>query len=753
DTEKSARVSDSCPSDSDLALESLPPVMLAQSPHVSQEGFGLPPPSVKRTRAEIATPKRPGTDEARAQLAMEYINTPDRAPSAMKRPMRSGSPLGRRTADGDDMLASSSISRDDGNMLGRSPLSLVERTKEALLHASSAPVPRFPLALSDIAGCADMMVDHPAPGSDEAVFGSPTAADSDEAIFGSPAAARSIRQSVSPLSEAKMGVASLAITGARPRFPSAENTMGDAMLEDECEAMARTDDGDDGDDDEATAACTPSVDQPGHAAAMAIDSDPEPAEAMAIDTVSHELAENSETGRSPATVAVVVDSVSPESILEAALKAVGPGVASPTGHDAAAPRAAVVMAPTTLPHVRMAGAARAELTTARIFDDPDLMNAAAVPLPATPSMGRHATTPLTKQGTNGSPDFYIPADWLMNPGTSSRGRQQHGAADSPLKRFSSPSREGDSLIPVTPANQKLLDSLEIQWVSPQQVPKFSEADVNAIRAEYEERMRRQNELREKLLLALKDEYAENMRKQEERAEQVLKEAEELFQAHIEQREHEFARRLEEQQQEQQQELAHRDEERRAEAAEFTREIDSAISERADIVAERDDLRTMLDDYVATSTRLLDEKEAEGAGLTRELGKLTLERQRLQEQLDDALARAEALATDRGEALARSDALSAETARLEQLAAALRNDVLVAEERSTKIKGHAENTLAKANDEITSAHEQLAASREETATLKSQAIKADAKARSLQIQLDSMKRQNEELLKLCEGLGV
>ncbi|KAJ2770470.1 hypothetical protein IWQ57_002650 [Coemansia nantahalensis] len=678
--------------------------MLVQSPYIKQDGFGQPAASTKRSRAEIATPRKPGSDEARTQLAMEYIATPARAPPAMKRPMRSVSPTGWRPVGGTDGLFGGRA-----GLLDSSGLSLVERTRAALLSSGRDPaVPRFSLSPTDSIDTVDMAVDQPEPTSDEAVFGSPSVT------------APRAQPAVSPLSEAKLGVESLRLTSAQPDSPPRVSTMADSMSEDAHEATVSIT----GDLEPEAPLGSPAV-QPESPMAMADDEEqPASPEAMAVDDPEPE---------EPAleTAAVVVDTVSPETVLEAALKAVEPA-AQP--HAEAQPLAAIS-------HARIAGVGRAELTTARIFDDPDLMTAAAVPLPNTPSMGRQAATPLRTPGIKGSPDFYIPTDWLMNPGTSTRRAQQGGAADSPLKRYSSPpgGSDGGSLIPVTPANQQLLDSLEIQWVSPQQVPKFSDADVSAIRADYEERMRRQNELREKLLQTLKDEYAENMRKQEERAEQVLKEAEDLFQAHIEQREREFAVRLEEEQLQHQQELA--------------RELGSAANERAGIIAERDELRTMLDDYVATSTKLLDERESEGAGLTRELGKLTLERQRLQEQLDETHAQATALAAERSEAQARADALSAEATRLEQLAAALRNDVLVAEERSTKIKSYAESTLTKANDEITSTHQQLAASREETATLKSQAVKADARARSLQIQLDSMKRQNEELLKLCEGLGV
>ncbi|KAJ2777823.1 hypothetical protein H4R18_004948 [Coemansia javaensis] len=692
-------------SDPDLALESPPASMLVQSPFVGQNYSFGPVPIKKRTRAEMATPRRPGTDEARAQLAAEYIDSPARAPSAMKRLMRAESP-GARSPQTEDDCCLLSGPPEVPPLLG--PINGA---------AAVDPPPRFSLSPR---GPADMAIDRPL--------------DSDDHVFGSPPPTRS-QKSVSPMTMAQKGVGSLEITEsaavtagsglAITEDPSSKavEAHGSKVAESTGDAMAV--------DDAAMA-----VDD----AAMAVDD-----VAMAIDSEALGTAAVAETA---APLEIVVERAAPEAVVAAALGARGPA------GSAAGPRLAAVV---RLPHVSRADAIRAELTTARIFDDPDLLSAAAVPLPRTPSNDSRAVTPLRKAG--GSPDFSIPADWLMDLGTGSglrpeRRQRPGGVAESPLKRFSSPrgdgngngDGDGDSLIPVTPANQKLLDSLEIQWVSPRQVPKFSEADVAAIHAEYEERIQRQTELREKLLVALKDEYAENMRKQEERAEQLLKEAEDLFQTHIEQREREFAARLEAEQLRRQQDLDARDEAHRAELA-------RAAAERAAAVAERDELSAMLDDYVATSAKLLEEREAEGAGLTRELGKLTLERQRLQEQLDEATAQIGALGTERVEALARAEAAASEAARLEQLAAALRNDVLVAEERSTKIKSHAEATLARANDEIASVHQQLAASRDETAALKSQSVKADAKARSLQIQLDSMKRQNEELLALCEGLGV
>ncbi|KAJ2156275.1 hypothetical protein GGF46_005297 [Coemansia sp. RSA 552] len=647
-------------SDLDLGAVQSPP-MLVQSPRIDQAAVEMR----KRTRADIATPRKPGSSEARAQIEAEFINTPDRAPPAMKRLMRSASPL----ATSDD----------------------TEPIQEATHYSSPLPPPKF-----------DLIDSRPS------LEKTPITRDQD--IFGS-----------SPVGSG----------------PAVIETLG--SVEDADSSMA--------------------VDP--RPEVVFEDSDIEfttaRADAMAI--------VSGDGTPVPKTVLPVIERVAPETVMAAALAATAPSAttelsAATALSETTVPAAAIALsAGTSLPATPTAGSTTpqqpeantqisvghkgkpAELTMARVLEDPELMQAAAVPLPGTPSMG--AQEAVTPAGQRKDPaDFNIPTDWLMDLGSGGRGGQQAGgAADSPLRKYSSPAGDGDgSLIPVTPANQKLLDSLEIQWVSPRQVPKFSEAEVEAIRAEYEEQMQRQNELRDKVLQALKVEYAENMRKKEDDVQRALDEASTRSRAHEEE--------LRQAQQRHSEELAQRAEESRRQAEEFGCEIDNALGERAQLIAARDEASALLDDYVATSSKMIEEKEAENMGLTRELGKLTLDRQRLQEELEEALTQAEALGSERDEAQTRAEALSAESTRLEQTASALRNDVLIAEERSAKIKEHAEGTLGRANAEIGSLHDQLVASRQETADLKAQATKADARARSLQIQLDTMKRQNQELLALA-----
>ncbi|KAJ2408807.1 hypothetical protein J3F80_001815 [Coemansia sp. RSA 2526] len=669
---------DSFASELNLALQS-PPPMLVQSPYGARSSgefdtLSVSSSSMKRSRADIATPRKPGTQEARAQQDMEFINTPARAPSSMKRHMRTGSPVSRTLVEPNSGLD-------------------IPDVVDAVIVDSSPP--RFALAQSD----------------DQQMEVSRIVT-SDEEVFGSPVAIKVLSPQTKLTLEATAAVDAMQIVSFEPTLaaPVADIVEDTVIAEADTQMMAM----------------------------MAVDSAMAKADTqmMAVDPVEPSFSS-----------LIVVETVSPEAIFQAALKASNSETASLTAVSVTPEPG--VQAPVGRPQVVRARSERAELTTAKIFDDPELMNAASVPLPSTPSMDRKSVTPQKFDKKDPS-DFFIPTDWLMDPGTVKRSGRQTDAPNTPLKQYS-PTSNSDSLIPVTPANQKLLDSLEIQWVSPRQVPKFSQVDVDAIRAEYEDQIKRQNELREKLLQAVKEEYSVNMRKQEDKAEQLLKEAEDMFQAHLEHREQEFAKMLEDEQQRHLVEIARSEEERRMESYELTKDIDSFISERAEIIAERDDKQTKLDEYMARTSKVYEEKDAECTNLTHELGKMALDRQRLQKQLLDAVARAEALNEEKNDAQMRIEALTSENVHFEQLTSALRNDVLVAEERTSKIKEHAQGTLARANDEISSNHEQLTQSRHNEEALKAQLAKADARSRSLQIQFESMKRQNTELLELCEGL--
>ncbi|KAJ2629386.1 hypothetical protein H4R22_003347 [Coemansia sp. RSA 1290] len=648
--------------ESNLALQS-PPPMLVQSPCLSKQPQELEPQpplsSMKRTRADIATPKKPGTMEAQRQQEMEYIATPARAPSAMKRMMRSESPDARIT-DNDGSL----------RLAAQPPLSS---------KRNQSP-PKFLLGQND----------------SSRQLKSPIM-DDDDGLFGSPQALKSKNVDNEKHVQA--------------------DTQSEMVIETDDDVIKV-----DENSNEQTMVVTEDSD-----IEFTIKAETDTLSSMVIDTESPAIPEYD----------MLVVKVTPEAIAEAAL---APGtmdadVASAAKVEEQEPRTPAAIAK------RFPAATdrseRAELTTAKIFDDPELMHAAAVPLPGTPSLNNQSVVTPCRESKDS--DFSIPTNWLMDLNTVKRGGQQ-ARPDSPTQKF----EEANNLIPVTPASQKLMDSLEIQWVSPSKVAKYSQEYVDQLKAEYEAKLQNQKELSEKLMREAQTEHEAKMKRKDEETDQMLKEADEMINASAEHQEREYAKKLAEQEQKHQEEIRKRDEE-------LGQEIDTIINERKEIIEERDQLRATLDDYVATSTKLLEEKDAETVGLTRELGKLTLDRQRLQEQLQEALVRADALEEEKTDSLVRIEALTTENMRLDQLTSALRNDVLVAEERCTKIKDHAQNTLAQANAEIQNNHEQLTQAREEAATSKAQAAKAEARLRSVQIQLDSMKRQNQELLALCEGL--
>ncbi|KAJ2621242.1 hypothetical protein GGI25_003434 [Coemansia spiralis] len=726
--------------ESNLALQS--PPMLAQSPLLtkSEDAFERPMGSMKRTRADIATPRKPGSDEARMQEEMSFINTPARAPPAMKRLMRNGSPVSRRTSlepDSSSDLYSLPPEHDSGGSL----ISATQSLSVALPDSATSP-PKFDLAnIADssniVADSSDKQpptyhIDVDDPFVDDTMAMSPDVTVSEtlqeqqeqkepgqlpeQTIFKGQQQEQKLIEGT-PFKQ-------LPATAPKPESPESMETDSCVPAKDTQEAAVEVTDG-----------CHTITDTDEKLIDDAI-----PAESDS----EIEFATESMHLRSPFSATLAVDSKADAASSEVEMEDVqAENIKDDVFADnLASPRKEII----SLPSTRLE---QPELTTAKILSDPELMYAAAIPLPSTPALNSQTKTPIRSAKQKDSADFYIPTDWLMDMSPSGQHTQDN---ESSLKHFSSPNAENDeNLIPVTPANQKLLDSLEIQWMTPRRVPKFSEADMEEVRAEYEEKMKRQNELREKLLETLKEEYASNMRKQQDMADQALKEAEEMFQTVMEHKEREFADKLAVELKKQSDEFARRDEESRVQVAELLREINNSNDERALLSVQKDEVQTMLDEYEAASTKLLEDKEAETMGLTRELGKLTLERQRLQEQLEEANAHVNSLAMEGAETANRVESLITENARLEELSGALRNDVLVAEERSAKIKEYAEGTLAKANTEIANLHERLTASQQEAAALKLQSTKAEARVKSLQIQLDSAKRQNEELLALCNNL--
>ncbi|KAJ1662010.1 hypothetical protein IW140_006239 [Coemansia sp. RSA 1813] len=763
--------------ESNLALQS--PV-LAQSPFLptgapSQRDDVKLGGSMKRSRADIATPRKPGTMEARMQESMEFISTPARAPPAMKRLMRDGSPVSRRASlenNSPDGLCSLPPEQESGGSLVSATQSLSVAQSESVVSP-----PKFSLAMDE--SDSDMAVDKPEtqrlsmlatsdfssddpfsisrPVSEAPVASSAALASPDLSWLKPPQRQSQDSEATIVKEEEQLKQYPVAATSCEKldAEPKAETPFGKPNMEPKAESSEAMDT-----DNHLSAASNGSAQMSDaslaaakFAAAVADATNEDDTDASnEQNDVALDIDSESEIKAAPADVKGLsktdftkqsdVDKLE-ESVFSSEMDMKDVSEDTKENETILIPSQVSAASYGERPE-------QPELTTAKILSDPDLMYAAAIPLPGTPASGNQMKTPAKSAKAKDAADFMIPTDWLMDPSPSGRRLKQY--AESPLKRFSSPNGENtDNLIPVTPANQKLLDSLEIQWMTPSRVPKFSDTEMDALRTEYEEKMSRQNELREKLLETLKNEYSTNMRKQQDMAEQTLKEAEDMFQKMIEHKEREFAEKLAEEQKKHSEEIARRDEESRVQAAELLRELENVIAERDEHLTQKDEVRAMLNDYVATSSRLIEDKENEGLGLTRELGKLTLERQRLQEQLEGANTLIETLTNERTDAHMRAESLSAETSRLEDLAKALRNDVLVAEERSSKIREYAEDTLAKANSEITSLQEHLSASHQENATLKTQSTKAEARARSLQIQLDSAKRQNEELLALCNNL--
>ncbi|KAJ2223075.1 hypothetical protein H4R99_003196 [Coemansia sp. RSA 1722] len=260
------------------------------------------------------------------------------------------------------------------------------------------------------------------------------------------------------------------------------------------------------------------------------------------------------------------------------------------------------------------------------------------------------------------------------------------------------------------------------------------------------RVSMQQELRQKLVRCLQDDYANCIQTQEIKSSGMLREAEERFNMLLAEKEKQFEQRLADQ------ELVHKREmeKQRSEAA---TQIDKLRTEVGNLTAERDELHVMLEDFVVTSTKLLDHKEAESKGLSRELGRLAFENQQLQKKVEEIEVHAQDMSKEHSEAQERVDLLVAENMRLESISSALTSDVAVAEERNSRIKLHAEETLQKANMEIERLRQKAACLQQESSAQRIKYTKADTRMKSLQIQLQSAKKQNDELLCLCERLGA
>ncbi|KAJ1809234.1 hypothetical protein LPJ75_004426, partial [Coemansia sp. RSA 2598] len=371
---------------------------------------------------------------------------------------------------------------------------------------------------------------------------------------------------------------------------------------------------------------------------------------------------------------------------------------------------------------------RPELTSAKILSDPDLMHAASVPLPVTPAMNGGELTPKQKSSAPGpseGSDFFIPTDWLMSPDPDKKKKQADSAAASTPPRNGA--SVGGNLVSMTPVNQKLLDSLEIQWVSPRRVPKFSELDMEEERRGFEEKLAQRDELHRMIMESVKEEFAAKMREVERRAEQEIRKAFEAHKQQMERLAREHAETLKAERRRHAEDISRRDEDTRIQVAELSREIEQGIAERTSIVGQRDKYQVDLEQLATLSAQMEQEKDSHIHGLEQELGNMAVERQRLTQQLNEAMSTAEELSNELEGAMKRVDDLTSENVRLDQENSTLHSDIGVAEHRNIAIKEHAEKMLATANGEIAVIHEQLNAARHEIQSLKTQVSRAESRS--------------------------
>ncbi|KAJ2079017.1 hypothetical protein H4R24_004081 [Coemansia sp. RSA 988] len=224
---------------------------------------------------------------------------------------------------------------------------------------------------------------------------------------------------------------------------------------------------------------------------------------------------------------------------------------------------------------------------------------------------------------------------------------------------------------------------------------------------------------------------------------LLLEVEKRFESRLVEVERQFRIELEGERHKHVQDLAQRDKA----IADMTQQVSQTLQ----IQTERDEYRTLLEECMTTAEELARQHEFEKDGLARELGGLTLERQRREEELSALRARLERLQDEHKGAQDQINELRFENTRLDRLNNTLRSDVEIAEQRNARIKEHAQETLDQANAEITSLHDAAGVAKNKLAEMGIRITKSEARAKSLQIQLTSTKQQNTELLALCEGL--
>ncbi|KAJ1673503.1 hypothetical protein EV182_005103, partial [Spiromyces aspiralis] len=164
-----------------------------------------------------------------------------------------------------------------------------------------------------------------------------------------------------------------------------------------------------------------------------------------------------------------------------------------------------------------------------------------------------------------------------------------------------------------------------------------------------------------------------------------------------------------------------------------------------------EVKSMLEEYVDTSTKFIEEKERESDGLSKELAKLTLARQSLESTLTETTELLERAIGERDAEKSRAESLENELRQVEAVNQALRHDIQVAQERCDRIQQYAQETLDQANCEIEQLRHTQAKSTKDLALLRAQLGKTESKLRSTENELNSTRMHNHELFSLCESL--
>ncbi|KAJ1723219.1 hypothetical protein LPJ53_002431 [Coemansia erecta] len=765
--------------DSFLSLQSPPPPIAFSPGSHSRETFETTGGGgMKRSRADIATPQKAGTMEAARQERMEFINTPARAPSATKRIMvgRSESPtrldesaqMMRLVETETETLSIHSVDSPPAFKfaLGGEPLPRWKEMQGSLgsgAAAAAATAASMDWDDGDGAGARTVVLDAAADEPEDCFF------EADNGLLSSAADDTVVINSVYSARDNSVGNRAGIVTpagfGVEDKQARNETTTTTTQTQTQT-SSAPVGDSDDNDSEFEFNIAQPQNSKTPQSATSTTNASaskslspqpvPQHSTSRTMSPVVTQAAEPAFTqlpGRSLASSAIHgnddqdIDMMATDSPTRDAREN--------TEHSASARTPVRYEGGSTMDLLSAGPIARTkpELPSAKILADPALVNAACVPLPGTPSMDVNQVTPQKSPGKKAAnePDIFIPTDWLMSP--ERKNTSGGSAMATPLKRVSSPGTGADgNLVSVTPVNQRLLDSLEIQWVSPRRVPKFSEVDMDEVKSGYEDQLTKRDQLHRMIMDSVKEEFAAQMREVEKNAEIERRRAHEEHARQIEQLRRGYDETLKAERARFMEDIARRDEDTRIQANELSREIEAGHAERALIIEEREKLKVELEELLTKYIENEDRLNARIQGLERAISDSTLQRQDVEKQLTETLTAAEELGAERDEALQRIEDLTSENIRLDELSSNLRSDILVAEERSAKIREYAEGTLAGANAEITTMREQLAGANHEIHILKAQNSKAEARARSLQIQFDGTKRQNEELLALCDRIS-